>query len=131
MGGRKRGSILAEMCIAILVLAVVLLGIMAAFTMSVNSMVAVKNTESSMFIATAVINELEGVSFADMSEYRAKSIDFPLGYNGTVVLNPTNPNKDTTKVGITVSVGRSGSSNRVTMSREVSGYAATNSAISN
>jgi hypothetical protein len=80
---RRRGSLLIEASIGLTLIAIVLLGMMIAFTMSVKSFAALREKETSTFIAVSALNEAEGVEFVELVDYLGRmenSFDMP-GYS--------------------------------------------------
>lgn len=118
---------LIEASIGLTLIAIVLLGMMIAFTMSVKSFAALREKETSTFIAVSALNEAEGVQFVDLESYLDRmetSFDMH-GYNiafGDVVFSESDLTK-AVSAEITVRVVRTDGmlfNDTLVMSREVS-----------
>ena len=120
---KKRAASLVEVAISLLLIAIALLGIMAAFTMSVSSLTAVRDKEAATRAGLGIINELEGVSLDLLADYVEESLDVPPGYEITNKDNiyTLHTEGDLVSATITIAIRRTGRDSGVVLTREVSG----------
>ena len=65
----RSGSVLVEALLSILMLAIILVALMAAFTSSLQTMAEVDRKESAILMAYGILDELESVRFSDLEGY--------------------------------------------------------------
>ncbi len=126
---KKRAASLVEVAISLLLIAIALLGIMAAFTMSVSSLTAVRDKEAATRVALGLMNELEGVELNLLEDYVENLLDSPDHYPGYTITNDDvyeiltlHPNKTAPiSAEITIAIRRTGRDSGVVLTREVSG----------
>ncbi|MDL2264504.1 hypothetical protein LJC31_07625 [Synergistaceae bacterium OttesenSCG-928-I11] len=137
---RRRGSILIETAIGLLLIAIALLGIMATFCMSVNSLTAMRDKEAAMLVALGIMNELEGVELKELNAYVDNLLKSPDHYPGYTIINnkvndilTLNPLSSTDPVSaeIRIAIRRNGRENGVVLTREVSSSGFRNAGVVN
>lgn len=126
--GRRRGSMLAEICIAIVVASVALIAMLGFFTTTLQSVFAARDAEASSLMAVEAISDMECRGFAEIScderivrdRYQiSRTVQF-FTVNGT----ETGSTKDAAYAEVTVCVKREGSQgNGFTMGRRISSNA--------
>ncbi len=127
---KKSASMLIETMIGLFLIAVVLLGIMSAFSMSLASIVEVRDGENAKMIAVGLLNELEGVGFLNLKTYARnlleKSQDHYPGF--TIAAKDADdivkmyPATDPVSAELTIALQRNGQGRAFVMTREVSRY---------
>lgn len=117
---RRRGSLLIETMIGITIIMIMLLGMTAAYTMTLSSLLEVKDRENATRRAFMVLNELESVEFVSMDQY-INSMDLDdENYNIVLAIEPTTITENTRSADVRVSVTHKSRNTPVVLRRELS-----------